>query len=489
MSDPGASMRPVVKAAGASSTAAVVSALTGAVRFKLYAVLLGPAGVGVVSQVQALANTLVVLSSLGVGVGLTREIAQARGSGDAGRATKAAATARGLGVGLASVLSLAVVVLARPLASRLLGDAGYAWLLILAVPTLVFTTLGRVIGEIVSGLRDYVLSAAATIVTSVVGLIVAGVLVVRFGLPGAAASIAIGALVSWLVLSGMLRRSHPELARTGFAVHGDVAKALLSVGAASLTLAIADQLILLALRARLIAQEGIAGNGLFQGVWGLSQTSLAIAVAFLMSYSFARLQEVTAREDRVRETNHAVRMILLLMAPLTAGVILGRFLLIRIFLSDQFLPAAPLFAWQAIGDLLSATGRALGVGVLAVASVRTWLTLGLVGSGTFLVAFLLLVGTQGILAGPQAWAVAGVLYLAATYVVMRRTLDLTLYPRCRQLAWASAGLVGGAAWVADGSLRSYALGAGLVAAWCAVAVRMSDVREVLEALRRRLGRS
>ena len=65
MSDPGASMRPVLKAAGASSTAAVVSALAGAVRVKVYAVFLGPAGVGIASQVQTVTNTLQVLASLG----------------------------------------------------------------------------------------------------------------------------------------------------------------------------------------------------------------------------------------------------------------------------------------------------------------------------------------------------------------------------------------------------------------------------------------
>jgi hypothetical protein len=55
------------------------------------------------------------------------------------------------------------------------------------------------------------------------------------------------------------------------------------------------------------------------------------------------------------------------------------------------------------------------------------------------------------------------------------------------LAWASSFLVAGTAAVADGSPRSYAIGALLLLGWTAAAVRPSDVREVLAALSRRLG--
>ena len=123
-----------------------------------------------------------------------------------------------------------------------------------------------------------------------------------------------------------------------------------------------------------------------------------------------------------------------------------------------------------------------------LAPVRTWLCLGLVGSGAFLAAFYALVGRTGLLAGPQAWLLSGSLYLAATYFVMRHYLDMRLYPRCRMLAWASILLVGGMALVATGTPASYALGAGLLALWTAAAVRPSDVRELAAAVRRRANR-
>jgi O-antigen/teichoic acid export membrane protein len=172
----------------------------------------------------------------------------------------------------------------------------------------------------------------------------------------------------------------------------------------------------------------------------------------------------------------------------TTAVILGRFLLIHVFLSEKFQPAAPLFPWQAAGDLLHAAGRAVGVGVLAFASARTWLLLGLLGSGSFFVAFTVLVGRTGIAAGSQAWLASGVLYLAATYVVVRRGLEFRLYPRCRVLVWATAVLLVGTVLVADGSLRSYAIGFALLLFWLTAAVRIADLREAVSFARRRIGR-
>lgn len=486
MSDPGPSMRPVLKAAGASSTAAVVSAVAGAVRVKLYAVLLGPAGMGVVSQVQTVANTLQVVAALGSGVGVSREVARARGAGDQARAAAVVGTARWMGLALAALLALLLAGLSAPLAVWLLGDARAALLLIIAAAALPFGALGRVIGEAVSGLRDYRLGAKTGIASSLVGLGVPAILVWRFGLTGAVASIPCVAFLSWLVLRRLARAAHPWLAEARTHLDRGVARVLLRVSAASLALSVCDQLVLLAVRARLIAGEGAAGNGLFQGVWALSQTSLNVAVAFLMSYSFARIQETPATEDRVRETNHAVRMTLLLMAPVVAAMILGRFLLIEVFLSPAFRPAAPMFAWQAGGDFLHAVGRALGVGVLAFATVRVWLVLGLLASGTFLAGFLFLADRTGLLAAPQAWLLSGAVYLVATYAVVRRRLRFRLYPRARVLWWGSALLVAGSALTADGSLRSYALGGALFLAWSALAVRRADVQEVARALRARL---
>jgi PST family polysaccharide transporter len=476
VSEASGSLRPAVKAAAASGTASITSAFVGVVRVKLYAVFLGTAGVGVISQVQALQNTLAVLSSLGMGIGISREVARARGRGDEAGARSVLRTARALGLGTALLMVAAVALAARPVASVLLGDPAYAPLFLLAVPALVPNTLSRILGDVLNGRRDVRANAIIGITTSLLGIAILPVLLWRLGLAGAALSLSISALASWIVIAAILRRRHPDLRGAGIAVDRPLARTLLGIGAASLLLAAIDQVIVLVMRARLIAQTGVHGNGLFQGVWGLSQYSLNIAVAFLTTYAFARVQE--SRDPAVlrRETNHALRTTLLMMAPLSAGLVLGRRLLIEVFLSREFAPAAPLVAWQATGDLLRAAGGAAGVGLLAVVSPGVWIAVGLCGSLSFIGTFMLLVGRTGILAGSQAWMLSGLIYLVVTCIVMRRRSGLRFDPRLRLLALSSAMLLGAMILIADGSLRSYLVGVTLLLAWGATAVRPSEVR-------------
>jgi len=482
------SLRPAVKAAAASGTASITSAFAGVVRVKLYAVFLGAAGVGVISQVQALQNTLAVLSSLGMGIGISREVARARARADEAGARAVLRTARALGLGMALLLVAGVALAARPLATLLLGDPSYAPLFLLAVPALVPNTLSRMLGDVLNGRRDVRANALNGILTSLLGIAILPILLWRLGVAGAALSLSISALVSWVVIALLLNRRHPDLRGAGLAVDPPIARTLLGIGAASLSLAAIDQVIVLVMRSRLIAEVGVHGNGLFQGVWGLSQYSLNIAVAFLTTYAFARVQESRDPAELRRETNQALRTTLLMMAPLTAGLVLGRTLLIQVFLSREFAPAAPLFAWQASGDLIRAAGGATGVGLLAVASPGVWIVVGLCGSLSFIGIFLLLVARTGILAGSQAWMLSGVIYLGVTCVVMRRRAGLRFDPRLRLLALSSAVLLGAMVLVADGTVGSYVWGGALLLAWGATAVRPAELRGAWTRARGRIRR-
>ena len=58
----------------------------------LFALFLGPAGLGVVSQITSVVQTLAVGSNLGLGIAVTKSIASARGREDAAAARLAAWT-------------------------------------------------------------------------------------------------------------------------------------------------------------------------------------------------------------------------------------------------------------------------------------------------------------------------------------------------------------------------------------------------------------
>jgi O-antigen/teichoic acid export membrane protein len=477
-------MRRLVEAAAASGLASAVATLTGFVRIKLYALLLGVAGVGVISQVQNLHNLLSVVAMMGLGFGIARQVARARGAGEAEAVQSVLATARVLTGGASFVLVAAVLLLADPLSTWLLGDPRYAVLLRISAPALAFAALGRMLHEVLNGHGAYWATSLSTLISSVLGVALLAPLMLWLGLEGAAAALPAAAFVAWLAVVLMLRKTRPELTHAAPGAAAATARILLRLGAATLAIATADQVALLLIRAQLIRWHGLAANGWFQGVWGLSQYLLNVTVVFLSSYAVASISELGQRCERHEELHRSLRMTLLLTVPMAAGMILLREPLVRVFLSEEFLPAVPFFPYQAGGILCRAVGLALGIGLLASEPARGWLLLGLSAPFVFLATFWLLAGSHEVLAAPVAYLVSGLVYVVLAAVLCRRHLHLHLRTRELRILLAAAVLLVVLVKIADASPRSYVLGTGLLLGWFAVSVRLDEVRKAWALLRR-----
>ncbi len=470
-------MRRLAEAALASGLASVVATCCGFARVKLYAMFLGVAGVGVIAQIQNLHNLLAVVAMMGLGLGISREVARARAASESEALENVLGTARLLAAGASLLLVLGVVFLAEPLSSWLLGDPSHAVLLRIAAPALAFASLGRVLFEVLNGHRAYWSTARATMISAVIALVALLPLIHWFGLAGAAAALSVGALAGWIVLVAVLWRTRPELRGVRSRLSAQVARTLLGLGAATLAISTADQVALLIIRARLIHWHGLAGNGWFQGVWGLSQYLLNVAVVFLSSYSVARISEMSRREDVPGELYRGFRMTLYLTVPMAAAMILLREPLVRLLLSSEFLPAVPFFPYQAGGILFRALGLALGIGLLARGPVGAWLVLGLSAPILFLASFWLLAPAKGVLAAPMAYLISGAVYLLVSFFLTRRYLSLALPPaEFRRLA-SAAVLLGLLVWVAGDAWWSSAIGIALTLAWYGWSLSLSELRQ------------
>ncbi|MFI3185431.1 MAG: oligosaccharide flippase family protein [Methylococcaceae bacterium] len=83
MSDKVASYRRILKTSSITGGASVINILIGLLRTKILAILLGPAGIGLVGLYTGLMSTAATIASMGVGTIGTRQIAEAVGKEDA----------------------------------------------------------------------------------------------------------------------------------------------------------------------------------------------------------------------------------------------------------------------------------------------------------------------------------------------------------------------------------------------------------------------
>ena len=191
------SHRQILKSSAIIGGASIVNIALGLVRTKIAALVLGPAGVGLIGLLQNLAQTASNLAGFGIGTAGTRQIAAAGGDGAA--LARARAALLGGSLVLALLGGAATWLLRAPLARWALGDGAQAgpvgWLAL----GVVFSVLGGAQVALLIGLRRIGDAAVITIGSALAGTLVGAGAVMLAGQDGIAAFVIAPLAAAWLV--------------------------------------------------------------------------------------------------------------------------------------------------------------------------------------------------------------------------------------------------------------------------------------------------
>lgn len=485
-------MRALFKATLTLGAATAATLLINMVRVKIVALLLGPEGVGLTSQVNTLVTSLAILLYLGLGPGVAKFLAEANARQDSDRVQRVAVTSS-VTVLVVSLLGTTIALLvAAPLTRLTLGDPALRNLTLLgalAVPAAVLATQGKVL---LQGFKQIRPIAVAGIISTLISFITVIPLVYYLGVAGAVTNIGI----AWAANAGLFWWFYhriPEKPRLHVAAFDvSVLRELIRYGTATLAVSGATALVALLIRSRIIAVWGAEQNGLYQAVYALSLQYMTVVTGAMGTYSLAHLAGLRQRELLVAEVNNNLRLILLIMTPLLGTVLLLRELGLIVLYSARFLPAGPLFPLQALGDFCQACAFALGIVLVPIGRVRAYVGINLIPTLLYLVAILLLpvLGLQAVVLG---YATAMAVQAALSLAYLRRALGFEVEARNRTLF--SRSLVIFAALIAVALLPAtppellavrLAAGALALVLWARYALTTDERGLLVETLRARL---
>jgi len=355
--------------------ASVVNILVGVLRTKVAAILLGPAGVGLIGLLQSLMAAGSVMSALGFGTVGTRQIAEAVGD-DSAQAVAAARRALFWGtLGLALIGASAFWLLRHVLAEKVLGDSGLTgavgWLAVGVALTVAAGSQGallnglRRIGDIA---RVRVLSALLSTALGITALLLWGEKgIVPFIISVPLASFVLG---HWFVsrlpgVSGPPTRL-PKLVEQW--------KTLTRLGSAFMMAGVTVAIGQLAVRSIVQRQLGAEALGHFQAAWTISMTYIGFVLQAMGTDYYPRL--TVAIRDRAaanRLVNEQSEVALLLAGPVFLAMLGLAPWIIELLYSNQFGEATPVLRWQVLGDILKVASWPMGFIILAAGDGRTFL--------------------------------------------------------------------------------------------------------------------
>lgn len=441
------SHRQILRSSAVIGGASAINTLVSLLRVKIVAVLLGPAGIGLISLLQNLMTTGSQISALGLGNAGTRQIAEAAGSNEQEKIDTARRALFWGALLLSGIGGVVLWLLRHILADQVLNDASLA-------PTVGWLGVGVALsvasgsqGALLTGMRRIGDIARSQITSAFLSTLLGVGAIAWLGEKGLVLYILSVPLVGFIVGHVFVARlpgvETPRSPLTALAAQWQV---MVRLGFAFMLAGLAGTLGQLAVRTMVQRDLGPESLGYFQAAWGISMTYLGFVLGAMGTDYYPRLTAaIHNREKAIRLVNEQTEVALLLAGPVLLALLGLVPWVIHLLYSNEFAPATSILRWQLLGDVLKVISWPMGFVIIAMGKGVLFMTKEAAVMAVFvLVTWLLLPYVQ-----LEATGVAFfIMYVVNVPVLLILARMLIGFRWQRHIKWEAAGLFAFAVMVA-----------------------------------------
>lgn len=415
------SSRQILRSTGIIGGSSAANVAIGLVRTKVAALILGPAGIGLIGILHNLMTVAAGLACWGISNAGTRQIAAAADDEPAAAAARRAVAFATMALALAGGI---LMFLARePIARLVLGGPQWAgtvgWL---ALGTaLMVSAYGQ--NGLLTGLRR-VGDLARVSVYSALAAAVAGIAaLLAWREDGLLLFVLVSPVATLLVGLYYVSRLPRPASRPPIGLLIPQWRKLATLGAAFTVAAVMVTAGQLAVRSLVQQRLGPEALGYFQASWVISANYIGFILTAMAAEYYPRLTSVIGDQAAARSSvNQQVEFGLLLGGPIIVGAVaLGPWLIPLLF-SSEFLPALEVLRWQIAGDVLKIATWPIGVVLLASGRGVAFATVEALASASFVLATWLLLPHLGLTAPGVGYLIMYMVYLPLQLLMARRII-------------------------------------------------------------------
>ncbi len=349
------SYKQIFKATSIFGGIQVFNILISIIKSKIVALLLGPAGLGVISIFNSTSALLASFTNLGINVSAVKYIATASQHEDPTVLAKMIAIIKKL-IWLTGIIGLIVTMILSPWLSQIsFGNKSYTFSFTLVGISLLALQISNGQNAILQGMRQVKLIALSSLVGAFLGLIISLPLYFFFKqegiVPALVLSTIASAITSWYflrkvpipnfkILYHSSKKQGAEIIRLGFLVS---LTSMLPVTAAYL------------LRIFIVNVGNIEDVGLYTAGFAIVGTYVGMVFSAMSTDYFPSLAEVADDNRKCEEkVNQQMLMSILILAPILVILLVFIKIGIVILYSVKFLAIVKLIQWSALGIFFQA---------------------------------------------------------------------------------------------------------------------------------------
>jgi PST family polysaccharide transporter len=432
----------ILKSSAIIGGASVLNIGFGIVRTKVMAVLLGPAGLGVMGLYISISDLTRSIAVMGMNDSGVRQIAAAISTGDTLRIARMVTVLRRMAFLLGALGALALVVFSKPISRMTFGNAEHAGAVALLSLCVLFATISAGQGALVQGARRVGDLARMSVLGAFYGTVFSIPIIYFMGQRGLAPFLVcvagMGIVTSWWyarkikvepVQIGMreIAVEASELLKLGFVF---MASGFMTVGAAYL------------IRMILLRKIGVEAAGFYQSAWVMGGIYVGFILQAMGADFYPRL--TAAANDNAecnRLANEQAEVGLLLAGPGLLATLSFAPLVIQFFYSAKFGPAADILRWICLGMMTRVVTWPMGFIVVAKGARKLFFLTELLANGAHASLAVVFISLFGFVGAGMAFLGMCIFHSVAVSLVVRRLSGFRWSVANQRIGFVLGGLI------------------------------------------------
>lgn len=408
----------LIKTSVLTAISTIIKVLSGFVINKVIAMYVGPSGLAVIGQLQNFMSIVTTFSNGAIAQGIVKYTAEYQ---TIEQKQKIFSTSIVVSFVCSLVVSLFLFGFSGYLSELILKDSQYSSVFVVFAFTVFLFALNTILMSILNGQKEIKKYVLVNIASSIFSLFFTSFLIMQLNLIGALYALVVNQSVIFFVTFGFVIKS--SWFKLEYFKHGVDKESLKKLGKFSL-MAITSALTVPV--SHLIVRNYIGENlswddaGYWQGIWYISTMYLMVITTSLSVYYLPKLSEIQDKTELKKEIFHGYKIIMPIVIAMSLAIFLLKEYVILIAFSEKFMPMMDLFLWQLIGDVIKIASWLLGYITLAKAMTKTYISLEIFGSLSFVFLSIYFVDNYGLIGITYAYALNYFLYMFILIFIFRR---------------------------------------------------------------------
>ena len=418
------SYRSIFKATSLFGGVQVYQILIQIIKSKFVAVLLGPAGVGIMGLYQSGLQLVQQISSMGLANSAVRDVSEANGSNDIQRLAKIVTVVRKL-VWITGLLGLTIVACCSPLLSKFsFGNYDYTIPFIILSVTLFLDQLSAGQRVVLQGMRRLKDLAKCTAFGVTFGLVTSVPLYYWLGIDGIIPTLILNSACS-LTLSWLYsRKIKIEKVQVTPKQTLEQSKQMLVMGISMSLSGIFASVVSYAIRGFIQGNGGVEQVGLFQAGFVIMTTYVGMVMNAIGTDYYPRLAAINKDNTKCSEAvSQQGEIGAMILGPMLTFCLVFMPYVLQILYSDSFLAANEYVTWACLGMMLRFAAWVISYLFVAKAESRLFVKVELSANVYYLVFSLLGYKYFSLTGLGIAFALEYVVYFLQCYLTARKRYD------------------------------------------------------------------